>query len=70
MRRLSEDRDLEGLHGVCGQKTVTKTWQPYGWRGRLLNKILYEGGYALRSNPLPFYIPLLTDKIPFSHILY
>ena len=58
MRRLSEDRDLEELHGVCGQKTVTKTWQLYGWTGRVLNEILCERGYALRSNPLPFYIPL------------
>ena len=68
MRRLSEDRDLEGLHGVCGRKTVTRTWQLYEGREKVLNKILYEGGYAPRSNPLPFYISLLTNKVPFSHI--
>ena len=27
-------------------------------------------GSALRSNPLPIYIPFLTKKIPFSYIFY
>ena len=45
------------------QKTCRKP------RGRT-QQIFIRGGYAPRSNPLPFYIPFVTKKVPLSYAFY
>ena len=45
------------------QKTCRKS------RGRT-QQIFTRGGYAPRSNPLPFYIPFFTKKVPLSYTFY
>ena len=44
--------------------------KPYGVPGGGTQQSFIREGSALRSNPLPFYIPFLTKKIPFSYIFY
>ena len=39
--------------------------------GGLLNKCQFiRGGSAPRSNPLPFYTPFFTKKVPLSYTFY
>ena len=45
------------------QKTCRKP------RGRT-QQIFIRGGYAPRPNPLPFYIPFATKKVPLSYTFY
>ena len=40
-----------------------------GWGGGS-QKIFILGGSAPRSNPLPFYIPFFTKKVPLSYSFY
>ena len=35
-----------------------------------VQKVLYGGGSAPKSNPLLFYTPFLTDKVPVLYIFY
>ena len=42
-----------------------------GWYFGVLYKCsCIRGGSTLRPNPLPFYIPLFTKKVPLSYIFY
>ena len=43
-------------------------WRP-GGGGDTQQSFIREGS-ALRSTPLPFYTPFLTEKVPFSYIFY
>ena len=36
----------------------------------VLNTGFIREGSALRSSPLPFYIPFLNEKVPFSNAFY
>ena len=41
-----------------------------GGGGGVSQKIFIRGGSAPRSNPLPFYIPFFTKKVPLSYSFY
>ena len=47
-------------------------FKPYTLGGGRYSKSFILGGSAPRSNPLPFYIPFLTEKVPlsYSYIFY
>ena len=38
--------------------------------GGVTQEMFIRGGSALRSNPLSFYIPFFTKKVPLSYIFY
>ena len=41
-----------------------------GRRGGLVKTISYEKVLGLESNPLPFYTPFLTEKVPVLYTIY
>ena len=41
-----------------------------GGGGGLVKKISYEEVLGLKSNPLPFYTPFLTEKVPVLYTIY
>ena len=41
-----------------------------GGGGGLVKKISYEEVLGLKSNPLPFYTPFLTEKVPVLYTFY
>ena len=41
-----------------------------GGGGGLVKKITYEEVLRLKSNPLPFYTPFLTEKVPVLYTFY
>ena len=41
-----------------------------GGGGGLVKKISYEEVLRLKSNPLPFYTPFLTEKVPVLYTFY
>ena len=48
--------------------TFTKYMNPPGGGGT--QQMFIRGGSAPRSNPLPFYIPFFTKKVPLSYTFY
>ena len=44
------------------------TWEEGG--GGVLNKVLYMGASALRSDPFPIYVPFQTEQVPLSYTFY
>ena len=44
-------------------------WELEGGRGAAQQSLI-RGGSAPRSNPLPFSVPLFTEKVPLSYTFY
>ena len=72
---LSFERMRDEREGLLSQANVTvllgKTGRgPGGWGGGGTKKYLIRGGSVPRSDPLPFYIPFLAEKVPLSYIFH
>ena len=64
IKRLGNPCEIYGQFFVIGILFPSVSWfrkSPLTRRG-VLKEVLYGGCYALRSNPSPFYIPLLTEN--------
>ena len=65
--------ELSALH-ICQLTNLTNIILLFGQAdiaseaGEVLNKILYRGSSVPQSNPLPFYIPFWTEKVPLSSL--
>ena len=55
-----------------GKLRVAGTFMPGagGGGGGYSTKFYIRGGSALRSKPLPFYMPFLTEKVPLSYTFH
>ena len=57
-------QNMQAKEVYTSQSSATR--KPEG----ITQEMFIRGGFALRSNPLPFYIPFFTKKVPLSYTFY